>query len=191
MKLPNIIGITGTNGSGKDTLGELLHTRCGYDNVSVSDILRAELDKQGKEHTRENLSDMSRQFREVGGDGAMAERAIDAWRTKTDSPGLVITSIRTPGEVVEIQQAGGKVFWIDANPKIRYERITAANRGRGATDNVSFEDFMEQQEREMTPTKLGGGLNMSAARDAADETIINDFATLEDYEAYLIDRFGL
>jgi hypothetical protein len=43
----------------------------------------------------------------------------------------------------------------------------------------------------MTPTKLGGGLNMSAARDAADETIINDFATLEDYEAYLIDRFGL
>ncbi len=191
MKLPRIVGIAGTNGSGKDTLGELLHERSGYKNCSLSDILRAELDTQGKEHSREKLSSLSQKIRAEEGDGAMAIRAIASWRQASDTPGIVITSIRTPGEAVAIQQAGGLVFWVDADPEVRYARITAARRGRSDTDEVSFEEFMEQQRREMTPTEKGGGLNMQAVRDIADDEIINDFASLDAYTKALIKQFEL
>ena len=46
MKLPHIVGVAGTNGSGKDTLGELLQAKSGYKAISLSDILREELTKQ-------------------------------------------------------------------------------------------------------------------------------------------------
>lgn len=191
MKLPTIVGIAGTNGAGKDVLGALLHERCGYDNISLSDILRAELDRRGQEHSRENLSGLSREIREQEGDGAMSRRVITEWQDNGDGRGLCITSIRTHGEATTIQQAGGVIIWVDADPKTRYERVTAAGRGRGATDDLSFAEFMEQQEREMTPTAKGGGLNMAAVRECADVMIDNNFATKEAYENYLIETFEL
>ena len=51
MKLPKIVGVAGTNGSGKDTLGRLLHELLDYKNISLSDILRAELDRLVTEAT--------------------------------------------------------------------------------------------------------------------------------------------
>lgn len=188
MKLPRIIGIAGTNGSGKDTLGALLASRYGYKSVSLSDILRAELTRQGRPHTRENLSGLSRQIREAEGDGAMSRRVIE---TNDSDARLCITSVRTPGEVQEIQKAGGTMVWIDADEQIRYDRIQAAARGRGETDNISFEEFQRQQAVEMTPTAEGGGLNMAAVRDLADVVIENDYGTVEAYEQHLIDTFEL
>lgn len=190
MKLPEIVGIAGTNGSGKDTLGSLLHTRKGYDTVSLSDILRAELDRLGKEHSRENLSGLSRQIREAEGDGAMATRAIATWHTSGNGKGLCITSLRTPGEAEAIQASGGMIIWVDADDVRRYERVVSGARGR-VTDLISFEDFMEQQHREMVPTEKGGGLNMAAVRDIADVFIENNYDTLEEYEAFLGKHFEL
>lgn len=41
--MPEIIGISGTNGAGKDTLAALSHEKEGAEHVSLSDILRREL----------------------------------------------------------------------------------------------------------------------------------------------------
>ena len=41
----------------------------------------------------------------------------------------------------------------------------------------------------MMPTKEGGGLNMSAVREAADATILNDFASKEEFIEYLQQYF--
>lgn len=188
MKLPRIVGIAGTNGSGKDTLGALLTDRHNYKTVSLSDILRTELTRQGKPHTRENLSGLSRQIRDAEGDGAMPRRVIEE---HDDDTKLCITSIRMPGEAREIQQAGGVVVWIDADERIRYDRIQASARGRSETDNLSFAKFQQQQAVEMTPTAQGNGLNMAAVRDRADVRLENDFASLEEYEAYLVAQFEL
>lgn len=186
MQLPGIVGVAGTNGSGKDTLGELLQKKFGYHMVSLSDVLRTELTRQGKPHTRENLSGLSQQIRTAEGDGAMAARTL----AEHGGEKLSITSIRAPGEVAEIQKAGGVVVWIDADPRIRYERIAAAARGR-VDDTVSFEEFLRQERAEMNPTEQGGGLNMQGVKDAADTTVMNEFATVEEYRAHLVKVFEL
>lgn len=191
MHIPQIVGIAGTNGSGKDTLGELLRERHDYEVVSLSDILRAELDVRGQEHTRENLSALSKSIREREGDGAMSASVIANWEQGGTDQGLCITSIRMPGEAREIQQAGGIVVWVDADPQVRYERIRAGNRSRGATDDLSFDEFMEQQAREMTPSEKGGGLNMAAVRELADVHVVNEFSSLDEYRAYLVTTFEL
>ena len=186
MKLPKIVGVAGTNASGKDTLGELLAAR-GYTVVSISDTLRAELRKDGLELTRENLSGRSQQIRAAEGDGAMAQRTIAA---HGGGNGLVITSVRTPGEAGAIQAAGGTMVWIDADQRVRYDRIAGAHRGR-AEDMVSFEEFVRQEAVEMTPSQQGGGLNMLGVKEIADVTIDNNFASVADYEEHLRAVFEL
>lgn len=57
--LPEIIGLAGTNGAGKDTLGDLRLSRHNARKVSLSDILRAEADKRGLPHERIHLSRIS------------------------------------------------------------------------------------------------------------------------------------
>lgn len=186
MKLPRIVGVAGTNASGKDTLGHLLAER-GYHTISLSDILRHDLDEQGLPHTRENLSHQSKKIRDAHGDGAMSKRAIDLHH---DKDGLCITSIRAPGEAEMIQQHGGVIIWIDADRRVRYERIMRAHRGR-LEDQVTFEQFAEQEDAEMTPSEQGGGLNMGGVKALADVHIDNTFETVEEYSQHLIEQFEL
>ncbi len=187
MKLPRIIGVAGTNGSGKDTLGELLSEEAGYTDVSLSDILRGILDEQGLPHTRENLSATSKAIREAEGDGAMVRRVVAEHGYDT---GLCITSIRTGGEVDELHRAGGILVWIDADEKVRYDRIVSAKRGRNE-DTVTFEEFQRQQRAEMTPSVQGGGLNMGAVLEKADVLLENEFKSLDAYKQYLRDYFEI
>ncbi len=172
-----IIGIAGSNGAGKDTLGDVLRNEYGFVTVSLSDILRKELTELGMPHTRENLSSHSKLLRDKYGDGAMADLTI---QRNADADKLCITSIRTPGEVEVVQKFGGVVFWVDADPEVRYQRIIA--RGRDTvTDHITFEEFMKQQTAEMTPTKEGGGLNMKSVKEKSDFTIENNFSEMDDY----------
>ena len=187
MKLPKIVGVAGTNGSGKDTLGRLLHELLDYKNISLSDILRAELDRQGLEHTRANLSRQSRLFREAEGDGAMSRGALAA---SDPADKLAITSIRTPGEAQAIKDAGGIVVWVDADQKLRYERVFGGERQR-VTDKVSFEDFKSSDYNEMHPSDAGNGLNMAGVKEICDVFIDNNFSSIADYEEYLKKFFEL
>lgn len=187
MKLPAIIGVSGTNGAGKDVLGDLLREERGYTVVSLSDILREELTRDGLEHSRENLSGRSRQIRQAEGDGAMSKRTIEKHQ---DKHGLVITSIRTPGEAEVIQDSGGVVVWVDADQRLRYDRLVDARRGR-VTDEISFEEFCKQEASEMTPTSQGNGLNMAGVKSRSDVTIINEFSSVAQYQEYLRSFFEL
>lgn len=197
MKLPQIVGISGTNGSGKDELGRLLAERCGYDFHSVSELLREELRRQGKEITRENQSALSKQWRnESGDDGIMFTKAIQIFLEHKDEKGfegLALVSLRHPAEVAVVHQAGGVVMWVDADQRTRHERVTGANRGRAAEDNISFEKFQADEYREMHPPAdaPSGTLNMAGVRDKADYHIQNDFASLEEYREHLIKEFEL
>lgn len=193
MKLPEIVGVAGTNASGKDTLGALRESLHGAQFVSLSDILRRELDKRGLPHERENLRSVSREWREEEGPGAMSLRSIAAYENEKSEKkytGLTLTSIRTPGEAEAIQRAGGLIIWVDADPKIRYQRILSRNLGR-PEDQKSFEQFIDEEEAEMHPSEKGGGLDMAGVRDVADIKIINEFDSLEAYEAFLKKEFEL
>lgn len=196
MKLPQIIGVSGTNGAGKDVLCELLVERCGYHFHSVSDLLRDELRRQGKELSRENMGALSKQWRnETGDDGVMFTKAIQRFHAEKDEKGYkgaALVSVRHPGEVASIHAAGGMTIWVDADRQVRYERIASGARGR-VEDMASYEQFVVDEERELNPPAdaPAGTLNMAAVRDIADIHITNNFPTLEAYKDYLIKEFEL
>lgn len=192
-KLPEIIGLAGTNGAGKDTLGDLRFSRQGARKVSLSDILRTEADKRGLSHERQNLGAISTEWGSKFGAGALSAMTIQNFyetRKSTES-GLSIVSIRRPDEARTIQTEGGVVLWVDAAREIRYERILAANRGR-VTDVKTFEEFCFEEDREMNPESDDPFvLNMAGVRDVSDIHLINEFNSKESFERDLIDRFGL
>jgi dephospho-CoA kinase len=195
MKLPKIIGIAGTSGAGKDTLGELLVERKHYKFVSVSDILRAELTKQGVPHEREHLRALSAKWHREFGPGNLSRRTIEAYMEEEEADGyngLAIGSIRRPSETKVIQDEGGVVLWIDADRKLRYDRIQAANRGRNE-DSATFEAWCRDEDAEMVPPHDddGSAVNMSGVRDIADIHVDNNFESFETYRDYLIKEFGL
>jgi cytidylate kinase len=177
--LPKIIGLAGTNGSGKDTVGALLANDFGYKFISVTELLRDELKKRGLEITRTNMRDLSAEWRrEANNLGVLVDKAMDAFTASSEQyVGLVVSSLRNPGEVDSVHKLGGIVMWLDADPNIRYERIRRNShlRGRDGEDNISFSEFMEQQAAEMTPHTASDDalLNMLGVKAKADIFIDN------------------
>lgn len=194
MNLPEIIGISGTNGAGKDTLAALRYEKEGAEHVSLSDILRRELTIRGVSLERENLMDLSRQWRDESGDyGILAARTIQRYlgekAVKSTINGLSIVSVRHPDEARRIKEAGGKVFWVDADPKLRYERIQLGARNR-IDDRKSFEEFVDEERRELAPVNSDpASVNLGEVSRIADVKIENNFDDESAYIDFLLDRY--
>lgn len=139
-----IIGITGTNGAGKDTLADYLKKK-GFTAYSLSDILREECEIQGLEKNRENLQKIGNDLRRKFGGGILAERVIKKIR-ENESNNFAITSIRNPQEVHFLKKQNNFLLMnIDAPINLRYQRIKSRKM---AEDFVTFEVFKQQEERE-------------------------------------------
>lgn len=96
---------------------------------------------------------------------------------------VVIESLRAVGEVAYIQKHGGYVLGVDADPMVRYERIT--KRGT-ETDHVTYEEWLKQQERETNPDDPTKQDVFGALR--ASDVIIQNSTTLDNlYKA--VDEF--
>lgn len=176
-----IIGISGTNGAGKDTLADWLADQ-GWLFVSGSDILREELKKRGLSIERENLRNLSAEWRREFGLGVLIDRAVSEYERlsqKNDFKGLVISSIRNPGEADRVHELGGQIIWIDADPKIRYARIV--ERMRGTEDKKTFEQFLTEEQAEMRPSGDEATLDMASVKEKADLFIQNDTKTLAEF----------
>lgn len=189
-----IIGLSGTNGAGKDTVGEVLAERHNYLFISVTELLREEARRRGLPVEREHLRTISAEWRREQGLGVLVDRAVDAWKATGDKyQGVVMASLRNPYEADRVHELGGSVVWVDADPKVRYERVTAGDRGRGGEDNKTFEQFLAEQEAEMTPPVGADAavLNMAAVRDRADINMVNDGADLEAFKQQIVETLGL
>ncbi len=194
MELPEIVGIAGTNGAGKDTFAELLAAALNYKNTSTSDLLRTELDKKGLPHTRENMRALSTRLRRESGNGVLGTMLIERYfaeKEQAGREGLIITSMRHPAIAEAIKQKGGIVIWVDGDRRARYDRVRLAARGR-PDDLVTYEEFYLQEDAEMQPA--GGdknAVNMGGVKEAADIVIENNFPTKEEYERFLAEKFTL
>lgn len=196
MRLPEIIGISGTNGAGKDTLAALRAEKAGALHVSLSDILRKQLIEDNIALEREALMALSKRWREEAGDyGVLATKTIRHYlgeKALYGYNGLSIVSVRHPDEVRRIKEVGGKMLWVDAHPTIRYERLQKASRGR-VDDNKTYEEFLQEEALEITPPvgASSASVNLGAVRPLADEVIINDFTSEDEYREYLAVRYNL
>lgn len=186
-----IIGIGGTNGSGKDTLGEILAEKHGFRFISLTDMLRAECRERGLSVERENLRMISAEWREKGGLGAPIDKVVAAYEALSETyAGLVTASLRNPGEADRVHELGGTVVWVDAGPKVRYERVIGSNRGRDGEDNKTFEQFLQEEHDEMYPKPGASATSLATieVKKRSDVTILNE-STREAFEAKVAELF--
>jgi cytidylate kinase len=193
-----LIGVAGTNGSGKDTVGHILSEHYGFLFITVTDLLRDECRKRGLPVERENLRMISAEWRRQNGMGVLVDKAVEAFHNLPDADryaGLVVASLRNPGENESVHALGGTMLWVDADPKVRYERIqkNAANRGRAAEDTKTFEQFLAEEEAEMHPPAGADAavLNMAAVKENADLFIENNSSDLHTFEVQVTTVLGL
>lgn len=189
-----IIGLAGTNGSGKDTVGRILAEHHGYLFISVTDLLRAEARRRGLPVERENLRAISAEWRRESGLGVLVDKAVAEYSQAGDNyKGVVMASMRNPGEADEIHKLGGTMVWVDAYPKVRYERVqaNAESRGRAEEDTKTFEQFLAEEEAEM---KSGGDeatLHMAAVKERCDIFLDNGGNDLEAFRHTVEQTLGL
>ena len=175
-----IIGLSGTNGSGKDTVGHLLAEKYGFLFADATQMLGDELTRRGLSHERENKSALSAEWRREYGMGVIVDKGVETFKAG-NYKGLIVGSLRHPGEADRVHELGGKVLWVDADPRVRYERITKNDRGR-VEDRKTFEEFLTEQEREMHPVGDAATLNIAAVKDRADITLTNDGNDIEAFK---------
>lgn len=179
-KNTRIIGLSGTNGAGKDTVGRILSEHHNYLFISVTDLLREEARRRGLPVEREHLRTISAEWRREYGLGVLVDRAVADYESKKDQyEGVVMASLRNPYEADRVHELGGVVIWVDADPKVRYERVRTANRGRAEEDTKTFEQFLAEEQAEMQSSGDEATLNMSAVKDRCDIHILNNTANME------------
>lgn len=185
-----LIGLSGTNGSGKDTVGQILADKHNFLFISMTDMLREEALSRKLDTSREVLRTISAEWRRESGLGVLIDKSVDYYEKQGGDnryAGLVVASLRNPGENDRVHDLGGKVIWIDADPKIRYERITSRQR---ADDQITYEEFLEHEQAEMSHSGDSATLSMGDVKEKADEFLTNEFDNIADLEraiASLID----
>ena len=172
-----LYGLAGSNGSGKDTFANYLASEYNFLYVSSSDLLRQEASKRGLTPDREALRTISAEWRRDGGLGVLIDKAVEVYKKEGGDvaySGLVTGSLRNPGEADRIHELGGKMIWLDADPKLRYDRIQSASRGRGAEDNKTYQEFLAEEKAEMQHTGDHATLSMADVKDRCDIFITNE-----------------
>lgn len=189
----NIIGVGGTNGSGKDTIGELLRDNFGWLYVSVSeDLIIPELKRRGLPPERQHMAALSTEWRGKYGDGAVVDKAMEKFEVEggfSKLGGLAVASLRHPGEADRIHEVGGRVVWVDADPKIRYERTY--RRGQGAKDQKTPEQFLAEQAAEMDAGGRQSVNSVVEVKAKADIQLENNGNDLEAFKTEAIRALGL
>ncbi len=164
-----IIGITGTLGAGKGTIVDYLTRNKDFNHYSVRNFIVEEIIRRGLPVNRDTMTTTANDLRMKHSPSYIVDELYkQAIKSGKD---CIIESIRTPGEVESLK---GKsrffLFAVDADPYIRYSRIKLRN---SVTDQVTFETFVENEEREMIssdPNKQ----NLLKCREMADFVFANN-----------------
>lgn len=163
-----IIGITGTNGAGKGTVVEYLVEKKGFMHYSAREFIYEEIDRRGLERNRDSTNLVGNDLRKQYGPAyvvqSLYEKALHA------GGNAVIESVRTIGEAERLKAEGMVILAVDADRELRYERAV----GRGTElDRISFEEFCEQEDREMAQIEPWD-MNIFGVMRMADAVILNN-----------------
>ena len=140
-----VIGITGTIGAGKGTVVDYLVSNYGFKHYSVRNYLIKIAQKDNLPLHRDTYVMLANQLREQHEPSFIIDELYkEAYLNGCDA---IIESIRTPGEITALRTKDDFSLWaVDAEPKIRYERIFSR---KSETDHISFETFLANEQREM------------------------------------------
>lgn len=154
--MKKIIGIVGETGSGKDVFcqhikrtvkGPVFWFRFSDPLSEILRILFAEIKKQDQQWLGKTL-------RERYGNDILAKAMVQ--KIKNIKNGLIILNgVRYWEEFKMIKKLGGKVIYITAEPKIRWQRLR--KRGEKKDDSSSYRKFLkkEKAKTEILIPKIG------------------------------------
>ncbi len=96
-----VIGLAGLARSGKDTVADYIGSKYGYMKFVLSDVLKDELAKQGKEPTKENMADLGNTLRKKSGKDIVARMLYERCKGLDK---ITIVGFRSPEEVQFFQK---------------------------------------------------------------------------------------
>lgn len=161
-----IIGLSGSPAAGKDTVANFLENKKKFQHISLSKILRTLMTKEGFEINLENLTNFGNSLIDRFGEGFLAKKAIEQFEDKN----IVVSSIRQPGEIKQLRRMDNfKMIFVDADIKIRYNRLEQRKR---IGDNVSFDQFQEIENKQLSGSS--GGMDLNQCKIMADYVITNN-----------------
>lgn len=138
-----LIGITGTNGAGKGAVVDYLISSKGFSHYSARAVIREEADRRHLALNRDTTRAVANDLRREHGPAFLVECMF---KEAVQDTNAVMESIRTIGEAEFLRSKGAFILAVDADRKLRYERIVLRN---SETDQVTFEEFCAQEDREM------------------------------------------
>lgn len=172
-----LIGITGTDGSGKGTVVDYLVAEKGFTHYSARAIWVEEIKRRGIEATRANMRIVANELRAEHGDDFLITYYLK--KIAEEKPeNAVIESIRAFACVETLKKNGGILIAVDADQKLRYERV---QERRSESDKVSFEQFVTHEALENNDPDPHG-MQKQKVINMADYTILNN-GTLEELHA--------
>ncbi len=137
---------------------------------------------------RDSMVIVANDLRATFGPSYIVEQLYE--QAKASGKNAIIESLRAVGEVEALKDKENFLFFaIDADPKIRYERVIL----RGSeTDKISYDEFIMNEQREMQnedPTKQ----NVAKCMTMADHVFTNDgtFEELNTQIETVINQFNI
>lgn len=171
-----LIAITGTNGSGKGKAVEYLVKKHNFKHYAARDFLTREILRRGMAVDRTSMRSVANELR-AKYEPAYVVKSLYEEAVQNGEERIVIESVRNIGEAEFLKDKGALLIAIDADQKLRYERVQAR---RSATDQVDFPTFIEHEEREMRPVGPHD-MDLRGVMALADVTIENS-GSLSDME---------
>jgi dephospho-CoA kinase len=164
-----IIGLTGTNGSGKGTVAEYLVREKGFAHYSARDFIVEEVKRRNMPTDRNSMIIVGNELRKEYGPAYVLEQLYAL--ANAAGGDAVLESVRTTGEVTGLRQYDDfYLIGVNASQPIRYER---ALQRKSSTDQISFAEFITLEEREMQ-SQDPGVQNIAAVLRLADSVLTNE-----------------
>jgi len=181
-----IIGVNGMFASGKDTVADVLELEYQVLHVSTSDIVREKsMERHGSIERNPYLQETATYFRkEYGGDYFAREAYKRFLEVEDKYHGVVITGLRSLGEVRAIHDLGGILVRVDAPIEVRYERMIG--RKRDQETQMTLDEFKASEANERAGGDEDASFNIDKIAELADVTVEN-VGTLDEFKQKVRD----
>lgn len=181
-----IVGIAGLPRSGKDTVANAF-IEAGFFAVSLGEIIR---DLSRRRHDGQpdpisvaNMTEAANHYRVLRGPDFALKEALSLYEREASvgAAGLLIVSVRAQVEADFILKHNGRLIWVEADDRVRYERNIAHLRD-GEKPDIDLDTFLGQEKLQWQP-KPGipteAQMNVAYVKAHATDVINNNSKTLE------------